>query len=437
MKDSFDFEFKPLSFSSWVSLFQKTGLLGYACILIAISGKFFDLRTSSDVVSGALSNSMVYRSICLSIAIFIIMGFLLKPLRVPTFIGLKSIVIYGLICIISTSWSSIPIASFGKSIELFTGILVIVVAASQKNAEKKMISLFNMIIYLVAIQIVIIFIFWLIKIPGFSEKASGGLSMIVPTRMKAPFISANSIGYYSALILIFLLNTFYKKKDLTPKRISYMLFFLATMILSTSRTSLGIMIFSIFYFIYCNKKKQLFFITIFFSLIFLWDFSKIGSSIFQFIQGNQAAHVTMSLSGRTVLWQHAFELSKEHPIIGLGYGVGSRIMFFFSKLEGFGETISSAHNGFLEVFMGLGLIGFAPWCIALYSFLRISLKKYKVENSQSRPIWAIWPVVFAASTMSLGVGGNLNELFLLFMIVIAIIDNEKQRSNGYEVRVSW
>ena len=68
-----DTQFRPLSLRSWSDLLSQTGLIGYALIFSAISGKFFDIRTSQEVISGSLSSAMAYRAVCLSGAIFILL----------------------------------------------------------------------------------------------------------------------------------------------------------------------------------------------------------------------------------------------------------------------------------------------------------------------------------------------------------------------------
>jgi O-antigen ligase len=63
------------------------------------------------------------------------------------------------------------------------------------------------------------------------------------------------------------------------------------------------------------------------------------------------------LSGRTVVWAAAVHQFEEHPILGVGGGVGGKMVI--SHIGNmYLEEMSSLHNGFLEVLTGLGIAGF-------------------------------------------------------------------------------
>jgi O-antigen ligase len=83
-------------------------------------------------------------------------------------------------------------------------------------------------------------------------------------------------------------------------------------------------------------------------------FIGLGTGILQAALGKDA-----SLSGRTTIWQLSLPLLSEHPLLGFGYdglfrGASNE---FYVMARQMNWPISSAHNGYLEIALDLGLIG--------------------------------------------------------------------------------
>lgn len=91
-------------------------------------------------------------------------------------------------------------------------------------------------------------------------------------------------------------------------------------------------------------------------------------------QGEEASTIT-NLTGRTQFWQLAAHLVAEKPITGYGYEVGGGVWSDSGISEGtfvsqWGSSKTSLHNGYLEVVLGTGLVGFALWLLVLVMPLR-------------------------------------------------------------------
>jgi O-antigen ligase len=89
----------------------------------------------------------------------------------------------------------------------------------------------------------------------------------------------------------------------------------------------------------------------------------------------------MTLSGRVPIWEYVgTEIDKK---LFLGYGfaaywiMGStRILLFADYFEGF--KVNQAHNGYLEIILQLGLIGFAFFLVLLIVYI---YRMFKVNNN--------------------------------------------------------
>lgn len=118
----------------------------------------------------------------------------------------------------------------------------------------------------------------------------------------------------------------------------------------------------------------------------------------------QALGRNSSLTGRVPLWQLVLTSISDHPILGYGFTA------FWNSWEGervidtvnWNTAVPHAHNGFLEVWLGLGLIGLALILISLsrnFVFaLRIARSNRGVEYS--------WPLVLVVFTVLYNVTEN-------------------------------
>lgn len=66
---------------------------------------------------------------------------------------------------------------------------------------------------------------------------------------------------------------------------------------------------------------------------------------------------TMTLSGRTLIWQVVWDFIGQRPLLGWGFMGPWRLQPIFVALWHKGITVYEAHSGYLEVLMGLGILG--------------------------------------------------------------------------------
>jgi exopolysaccharide production protein ExoQ len=97
------------------------------------------------------------------------------------------------------------------------------------------------------------------------------------------------------------------------------------------------------------------------------------------LQGKNA-----DLTGRTILWRDVVRIGMEHPFIGSGYG-GFWVPSIYSRLSpAVDNAPAEAHNGYLETFANLGLIGvFLLFCVILQS-LRTATQQLRNDFEYGR-----------------------------------------------------
>ncbi|MEM4736660.1 MAG: O-antigen ligase family protein [Nitrososphaeria archaeon] len=89
-----------------------------------------------------------------------------------------------------------------------------------------------------------------------------------------------------------------------------------------------------------------------------------------------------SLTGRDVIWLYIWSEIKKQFLLGYGYGtywiMGSHIIDLFTAFAGW--RVNEAHNGFLEILLQLGLIGFIVFVAILFKY---TIKAFRNDNLPS------------------------------------------------------
>ena len=95
-----------------------------------------------------------------------------------------------------------------------------------------------------------------------------------------------------------------------------------------------------------------------------------------------------TLTGRTVLWQHIVQSVTERPLLGYGYAA------YWFGFNGPGASftrdwgITSAHSGWLELTLDLGLVGVALVLVVLSRMLFQGFFAARYGNSRAEAAWA-------------------------------------------------
>jgi O-antigen ligase len=125
----------------------------------------------------------------------------------------------------------------------------------------------------------------------------------------------------------------------------------------------------------------------------------------------------ITLSGRLPWWEAAITSWERHPWTGWGYSTGGR----FVALQSIGsDAVSSVHSGFLEVLVGVGILGAIPFLYALGRLVLWSGRKLMARSDIALAVLII-PLVIRTA-VSPGFGGWLNVEFVLFALLAALSD---------------
>jgi len=247
-------------------------------------------------------------------------------------------------------------------------------------------------------------------------------------RLGAFYLSPNYLAMYLCpiLILSFYLYSCFKKKFLKILLfiVHYSLFIVIYLTYSYGAW-LGILAGLIFLLIISfrgsilpKNKRRFLYLTSFFLLLiilaFLWQIP--GQKFQGFLDFSYP-----SLKSRLIIWQSAWEIIKDHPLIGVGPGMFQKYYLAFqAKLPLYLEwAVPQPHNLFLAFWLQTGLLGLIGFIWLLALFFRIGLEKLFTVHC------SLFAVLMAAMIYIL-IHGLVdttywkNDLAIIFWLVIAL-----------------
>ena len=125
-----------------------------------------------------------------------------------------------------------------------------------------------------------------------------------------------------------------------------------------------------------------------------------------------------TLTGRTDIWK-AVLATNTNPLVGTGYGsfwLGPRLNFIWSRVG----TVNESHNGYLETYLNLGLIGVTLLLILLITSYRAICKRLSPSFGLASLGLALWTILlFYNMTEAAAFNGQL--LWVVFLTVEIIV----------------
>ena len=132
-----------------------------------------------------------------------------------------------------------------------------------------------------------------------------------------------------------------------------------------------------------------------------------------------------TLTGRTIIWSAVLSMHT-NPLFGTGYEsfwLGPRLQHVWQSA---GAGINEAHNGYLEVYLNLGIIGvvlMAGFLISSYRSICRRLDTFSSFGSLSLALWTILP--FYNVTEAAFKGQLIFVTFLLGAIIVPRTPSEQ------------
>ena len=330
----------------------------------------------------------------------------------------KFVFLYFLLGLISILWSDYPFITFKRLIKAFGNIIMVLIVLTEKNPEEAFGLIFRLISYFF-IPVSVLFIKYYPEL-GRAFSADGTLMFTGLSSQK------NGLGRNLLLIGIYYLwNILYSKgrntnNDRPIKLLLILLLFplyIYLFSLANSATSLMCLFIGVSILFLCklnivqNNRVKLItrgvLIVLFLSILeFSFDLS---TTIIQMLGRDP------SLTDRIPIWELLLSMVR-NPIIGTGFEsfwLGERMLKVWSIFQ----TINQSHNGYLETYLNLGLVGLTLLIFQIISGI-IKIKNQLVINYSFSVLKLAFLLIVIFYNWTEASLHGLNIIWLIFFICI-------------------
>lgn len=407
------FSIYPWDMKTWRGAFRVSGLPGGALFLLLL-GAMLQVEDLSGGGAGHSSSA----AILLIRTPAIVLAFTLLLFR-PRIAAMRATdlrfayIAFAGLYFLSTLWSSIPIQTLGKSAELLLAGMVFFEASRGDDPIARIEGLRRITLLTMSALGSLAVLGFCLRLPAFIQHRAG---LISSTTAQAPFLSGNGLGYVASALILVVLAEWQAHRLPARSAMIQIVYALALFSVSASRTALGILLLSILLVVF-KRSKLIGVLAVSAVLIAGTMFS---TEIVTRLQGKQTSNSFVTLSGRTVVWTAAVRQFEQHPMLGVGGGVGGK-MVIANIGNMYLEAMSSLHNGFLEVLTGLGSIGFL---IAVYMLSLATWRAWGTWNRfpQFAGTYVLIIHVWMTTIMSTGLLGWMGYEVAIFLCIITNLD---------------
>jgi O-antigen ligase len=164
-----------------------------------------------------------------------------------------------------------------------------------------------------------------------------------------------------------------------------------------------------------------------FSLVFL----VFSSEIFGLIPGYFGKDMT--LSGRVPIWEHAWTEIEKKLLLGYGFATywimgHPRLEIFADYFEGF--KVNQAHNGYLEIILQLGIVGFIFFLFPIVSY---AYRMFKLNSNLAILIFVSIMTINYIESVLFKVGWGVTSFYFMAAYVALSVFHFKLREVNHNV----
>jgi O-antigen ligase len=417
------FTIYPWDLKSWHSAFRITGLPGIALLCLLIGAMFQIADTSGGGGAGHSSAGaiLLIRTPAITLAFLLL---LFRPRLAPmrAFDLRFAYGLFALLYLFSALWSEQRVQTIGKAAELLLAGMVFFEATRDSHPIQRVEGLRRITLLTMSAVGTATVVGYFARIPAFVQHRPG---LISSTTAQSPFLSGNGLGYVASALLLVVLAEWQAKRLAGKAAFWQIAFGLVLFSVSASRTSFGILLLSTLLVVFKRSKilASLAATGMLLAGFLFW------SGILTRLQGHQNSSDFVTLSGRTVVWTAAVRQFEQHPILGVGGGVGGKEVISHIGNR-YLEEMSSLHNGFLELLTGLGLVGFV---LGTYLLVATTFRAWSAWDSHPEyaGTYVLIIHVWMTTTMSTGILGWMGYEVALFLCILSNIDLVAERARAF------
>lgn len=392
-----------------------------AWILVFVSQftAIFKGATQADVLVAGTALRIVVMSTAGTIAFLCILGGrngLVALISSPQ----RWFVLYGCFGMISAIYASHGSYSLWKAIEVTVDALVAVAVLAGPDPARSVTTLYKVAVGALVLILVSV---WLgaVYAPGQTFTFSKG---ILPFQMRGALlrINPNSVGFAASVVGLAGIAMYFRSSGWLRKSAigAVVAAAMVTLLLAQSRTGVAGFLAAVTVYSICAKRRKLLAVMVV-AIIAVISTAALREVVTTYLARGEQETQLKTMTGRTVMWQTAWDYFREAPIGGHGFGSSGRF-----DLLGGGRT-STLHGSIIEVLVGVGVVGFAAWCTGLLATMfrlgraALRARRHLATNPENMVVGEILALAFLLLLKGITSSGlALHEVpFFLLMVVVA------------------
>jgi len=336
-----------------------------AWVAYYLSGVPLRIRAASEIEATAVDGAAALRVALVAMIGLVVLAFWFQRRERAAsqtgrhgYLAVALLLAYGVLSLMSSLWSVVPLWTAYKSTEYLVGLVLAICVA---YLVKTLFDLESIVNTTWGIYIVLLGFVWagLLLAPARAMVPTGG---VLGWRLGGvfPIASTNTVGDLAATVLLIAIVRLAYARGSKRWWTILMVAALGALFLSQARSALlGVVAAVLVLTISLPRiRRQGVLLGVgVASLTYIFV-----DLVYSYLVRGQSTGNLQTLSGRTLYWDAALELWRQHPIVGAGGYAAGR----FGVLQQLGEqTTSSLHNTWIELLVGTGVVGAAIVAVAV------------------------------------------------------------------------
>lgn len=387
-------------------------------LLIALLGTFSvtpGFTEAEEVLREPVVLERAIRGVLAGLALALAGPILLDRLRRPRGGGYKAIsaiVVYLGVALVSTLYSAAPLVTAAKVFEMAAGLVAVLAVAFGPDASRRLKDTVTLVLVsqLALLTVGVVGFFLMPELFGPFETRPGFLSL---RTLSPPFMHSNAVSAASALVATYSLAKLTNPGSRSAFWATGLVISTLSLILSSGRQGVAMALVGVGLVLWVERRKLLgFLIGPAAVLLFVTYQEQIIA-----VLSRDRPSTWITLSGRLPWWEAAISAWERHPWTGWGYSTGGRFVALQSIDS---DVVSSVHSGFLEVLVGVGILGAIPFLYALGRVVVWAVRQMAAKSDTAVAVLIV-PLIIRTA-VSPGFGGWLNVEFVLFALLASLAD---------------
>jgi O-antigen ligase len=384
-------------------------------LVIALLGTFSIVSSSEteEILREPVVIERILRGGLAVLALLVVAPTLIERIRryTPGRRAMTGLLAYVTVALISTVFSAAPLVTAAKVGELTAGLAPIVAIALGPRPGDRLRNTVTLVISLVTAMLTVAAVGF-VALPSSFKFLQPRPGFVIDETLVAPFAHNNTLSAFGAIVAVFAIAKLLTSAEHRRLWIVAAVVGTLNIVLSAGRQGVVMVLVGLVIVLWSARRALL--LGLGPATVGVWVVYQ--ELLFESFSRGRPQQLT-TFTGRLVWWEVAVEAWSAHPWTGWGYAAGGR----FVALASIGRSTSSVHSGFVEALVGVGLLGLAG---LVYALLEVVVWSFRNLRAHTALATLIVPLALRTG-VSQGFGGWLNVEFVLFALLVAVVDQSR------------